>query len=449
MKRIYFIAVVFALSACTSQKYSNSRYQQLNNTDDAYFSPNDIKIKPKPVPNAKVDSESEVEKYQPQSTPYYTNTDDETANPNAANRYQQQNQGNANANSPQVGNTQSYTNSNALQIQQPATINMYYQPNWGWGAPFSPFYPSPMGNSISFSSWNNSWYMGAGFNAGWGYNSWGGWNANPWQNAGYNCWGAPNPWGYHNNYYGYNNWNVYNANPWMYNPWANQWVYDPWGYNYWGYNQFNNPYYNNNNYGGGGTTTTVRNAPRRGSNSFMPALRTTQPGGNTQGGTQIIGATERQIPQDNPNTRNTPTSTNPGPTVIQPNTGNGGSVTPSAPAYNPNVGRNPNTNPNSGTVTPSAPAYNPGTPSPSYNPNPNVGTNVPNPPVYNPNAGNNNTGNGTVNPNTGTNRNVPNNTPAYQPRNPQPAAPANPPVQRNGGGNNGGGNNGGGGGRRR
>lgn len=438
MKRIYFIAVVLALSACSSQKYSNSHYQRLNNTDDAYFSPNDLKTKPKVKPQAEAEKQSGVEKYQPQNTPYYTNTNDETANPNAANRSTNPTQYTSGVAGNQSTVNQSTGNPNSLQGTPQTIINVYNQP---WGAPFSPFYTMPYSNTISFNSWNNSWYIGPTFNAGWGYNPWGTWNTNPWFSYGYGGWGNCNPWHYNHPYYGYNSWGVYNPNPWVYDPWINQWVYDPWGNNFWGYNQ---PFFNTPNYGGS-NTTYVRNAPRRTNNSFMPAVRNAIPNGGSQGGSRVIGATEQQAPANN--SRNAPAVTNTGPTVAPSpgnNNGNAGTVTPSAPAYNPNTGRNPNTTPNAGAVTPSAPAYNP-----NAGNNSNGGTIAPNPNAYTPSRGSYNPGN--VSPNNSGAGSVPNNSPAYQPRTPQPSVPASTPPRdvfspRNGGNSGGGGSTGGGGG---
>lgn len=323
MKWISTLIILVALSACsTSQKYSNSRYQEANNTDDAYFSPSDLKKKNKKVavtkPSTENSEDESIEKYKVQGGSYYDNTHDETANPNASGRTTNYQQYTQSSNTTTTLNN-NINNANSLQLPQRTTMNMYNQPNWGWGLAYSPFTPGiTMGASYSYSSWNGSWYMGSSpYGPGWTYNPWVGWTYNPWT---WSRWGNCPPGYNYNPYYGYNSWNVYNS-PWIYDPWYNQWVYNPWGwntYNYWGYNAYNpyyssyNPYnnnYNNNWWNGGGNgnnnnnNNVVTNRTRRPSNTFMPAVRNANPGGvgSAQGGSHVIAATEMTLPPPNVN----------------------------------------------------------------------------------------------------------------------------------------------------
>lgn len=380
MKRIYTLAVLVALSACSSQKYSNTKYQENNNTDDAYFSPSDAKV------SAKKTRDANVEKYKSDNASYYENTQNETANPNAAQRNTNYSQYSAPTNgSNTTTNNSTLNNSIALQGQtQRNTLNMYNQPNWGTGFTYSPFSPwlAP-GIGFSYSSWGrNSWYVGPTnpYGLGWNYNPWYGWTYSPYA---WNTWN--NGWGcspLYNPYSGYS--------PWGYNNWA----YDPWGwnnpYNYYGYNNgWFNPYYNPyNNYWGNGwnynnnpsNTRTVRNERRRPDNTFTPAVRTPNTSNpTTNGGSRVVGSTERQAsapatgytdPIQNNSTPASSSNTSPATTNTTPTRNPSGyynytpapsgtagtsaptqgtSTTPSSPS-NRNTGGTTNYNPNAGSA---------------------------------------------------------------------------------------------------
>lgn len=463
MKWVVSLVIVLLLGACsTSQKYSNSRYQRQNNTDDAYFSPGDVKKNTTAKPEAvkAEDEEEQLEQYQSNSS-YYDNTHDETANPNADQRgtnYQQYSQNNNSANIVAPP-----SNPNSLQgAPQYNITNNYYGGSYFGRRPYSPmFYPwmSNPGMSFSYNTWNNSWYIGPTYNQGWGYNNW---------NAGYNPY---DPWGWNNNYWGYNhgwgynNWN----NPWnnnfVYDPWMNTWVYMPFSYNSWGYNPYNpymgyNPYspyspwgYNHydpfwsNGGNNGGTVSNTVNTRRRPTNSFMPATQTA----GANGGSRIVGRTER-IEQP-------ATGTNPTPTNNTPQTGGTyarGDVTTTPPAPT-----------NTGTRSqPDYRTYPTGSNSPST---PSTNT-TPAPTNYNPSPGGGTYGNGNAGTTPSRNNNTPTNVqpapqmPTQQRYTPQPTnnTPRDVFAPQNTGGNNGGsnrsggnigggggGSNGGGGGRRR
>lgn len=301
MKWIYTLAVLGALSACSSQKYSNTKYQENNNTDDAYFSPSDAKV------SASKTRDANVEKYKSENASYYENTQNETANPNAAQRNTNYSQYSAPTNSSNTTNNSNLNNnSNALQGQMGNTVNIYNQPNWNTGFMYSPWMTPGIG--LSYNSWGrNHWYVGptTPFGMGWNYNPWYGYNYNPyaWNSwgygynnyCGYNNWGWNN-WGWNNPYYGYNN-GWYNP---FYNPYNNGWG-----------NGWNNGWYNGNN--DPSNTRTVRNQRRRPDNTFMPAVRhsntTTAP---TNGGTRVVGSTERQAVDPTAGyTSPTPTTTTP------------------------------------------------------------------------------------------------------------------------------------------
>lgn len=388
MKWIYTISVLIALSACSSQKYSNTKYQENNNDDDAYFSPNDVAESAK-TERGKTKADEGIEKYKANSPSYYDNTLNETANPNAANRNTNYNQytpaptgGNTTANS----NALMGNNSSAQQWQNRNTLNMYNQPQWGVGFSYSPFAPwSAPGVGITYSNWGrNNWYIGPTntFGAGWNYNPWYGWTYSPYTwNSWNNGWGCPpifNSW---------NSWNYSTYSPW-YNPWNDPWgwnnPYSWYGYNpYWGFNPYYgygyNPY---NNYWGGWNNNDNNNNTvhqrRRPGNTFMPATR----GGNVantspNNGTRIIGSTERQAPA----TR----STDPTPTNYTPGSSSG--TTPTGANTTPTRSQ-----PNYYNYTPT-PASTAGSSAPSHNntqttpQNPGNGRSNGGAANYNPNAG--------------------------------------------------------------
>lgn len=368
MKWIYTLIVLFVLSSCsTQQKYSNSTYQKNNNADDAYFSPNDIEN------TASVTSSTKADRYEVEDRDYYVNTQDETANPNAANRntnYSQYSQSQQNT----QANTQG--NSNASQLQ-PIQNNSYispYQPNWGNGFNNSPFSPwAQPGLSVNNINGRWGWSVGVGNNFGNGFNN--GWRYNQWTNS----W-VYDPWGN----------SFINTNPnfgrggFVYDPWTNNYVYSPWGfnngwnnpYNQWGNNRFNNPYCPtnfNNGYGGNNSApvTNVRNTRRRASNNFMPAVRQTKTNTNT-GGTKIIGSTESQLPVTVP-TRTAPST--PG-TVngAAPTTGNRTTPTRTQPNYRTyTTPTTPSSTGGTTTNAPSTPTRNSGT---YRSTQPNTGTNT-------------------------------------------------------------------------
>jgi hypothetical protein len=323
MKWLYIAgAFVVLTSACTSQKYSNRKYQQKNNTDDAYFSPSDVK-------NTRAsEEEEEVEKYESPYASHYEDTQDETANPNADNRsgdYHQYAPGNGNSNAP-VNN---YYNTN----------NYYSSPfyNPGFGYRYSPFYPRSY-SSLTFSMWNSNWYAGPGVSYGMsmGY----GW---PYNSCGYSS--------FYNPYDPFCNYN----SPWLYDPWTNNWVYNPWN-NFGYYDPFYNPYYGygyNPYYGPYGSGNVNYGNPslrRTGGGSFMPAVRTSNP----NGGSQIPGGTRMPVNAGNGN-NNVPVNNNPSParTTGNPGNTNPGTTNPQPTQRNPTVPANTNPNP--------APRYTPPT----------------------------------------------------------------------------------------
>lgn len=453
MKWVSCFVILILLSACsTSQKYSNSRYQRQNNTDDAYFSPDDVK-KNTAAKRAEVKSDeekTEAEQYRTNAT-YYDNTLDETANPNAAQRntnYQQYSQNNTN-----TAIVPPPSNPNSLQGTPHYNItNNYYGGSFFGRRPFSPMFYPWMANpamSFSYNTWNNSWYVGPTFNTGWGFNNWG---YNPYD-----------PWGWNNNYWGWNNtWN----NNFVYDPWMNTWVYMPFSYNSWGYNPYNpfmgynpyspyspywgDPFWSIGNNNGGSTVSNTVNTRRRPTNSFMPATQTS----GANGGSRIVGRTER-IEQP-------PTSNSPAPTTTAPTTG--GTYTRG------DVNTTPTTPTTTGTRTqPDYRTYPTGNNTPSTPSTPSTNTTPP-PTNYNPAPAGGTYGNGNASTTPSRNNNAPTNVqPAPQaptqqrytpptnnnPRDvfaPQNTGGNNGGFNRNGGSTGGGGNNGGsgnGGGRRR
>lgn len=302
-----FAAVLF-FACSSSQKYSNSQYQDKYNTDDAYFSAKDLK---KPAPKVK-NVDNEIEKYKSKDSNYFYDDSkkEETTNPNAEYNWNDQQQSSSAQSSAAPSN--GYQNPNSSTV-----INNYYQgmgnPSWNWGysTGFSMFSMGfPVGNNMymSFGYGNPFFPYYSPFNSPF-YNPY-----NPFYSNWYNPY-----WGY-NPYYGYN--------PYFYSPWSSPWynpyydAYNP--YSYWG--------------GNGGTSSSgYINTDRRvrRSSNFSPVT----PAAN--GGVRSSGPV---LMQGNPNTgtnANAPVRTQP--QITNPNT------------TAPSNGRNNNT-----TVTPGNNQYRPG-----------------------------------------------------------------------------------------